>query len=167
MTSRRQSKVAEAIRETVSSAILRYLRDPRIKNVTVLNAEVASDLRSAKVYVSVMGEEKTKALCLKGLESARGFLQSKVAERLDIRYTPILSFVLDHPDSPARQAERILHELAMQRVREEAAEHSEASPDDEEDDESVASEGDADAELETESDVDSEPNTAAGTEESG
>jgi ribosome-binding factor A len=61
----------------------------------VLNAEVSPDLRSAKVYVSVMGNEKTQALSLHGLNSARGFLQSKVADRLQTRYTPILKFVLD------------------------------------------------------------------------
>lgn len=117
MASRRQSKVSEAIRETVSSAILRFLRDPRIKNVTVLNAEVSPDLRSAKVYVSVMGADKVKALAIQGLESARGFLQSKIADRLQTKHTPILKFVLDHPDSPARQAQRILEELAAERER--------------------------------------------------
>jgi len=117
MASRRQSKVAEAVREVVSMAILRYLRDPRIKNVTVLSAEVTPDLREAKVYVSVMGEEKVKALSMKGLNAARGFLQSKIAERIETRYTPVLTFVLDHPDSPARQVDRILYELELERAK--------------------------------------------------
>ena len=65
MTTRRLSKVGEAVRETVSSAIVLQLRDPRVKNVTVLRAEVTSDLRWAKVFVTVMGPDNVKALTMK------------------------------------------------------------------------------------------------------
>src|SRR5262245_26254882 len=95
MSSRRTAKVAEAIREVVSSTVLFELKDPRVKNVTVLRAEVSADLRHAKVYVSVMGDEKTQSLSMHGLNSARGFIQSKLADRLQTRYTPVLQFILD------------------------------------------------------------------------
>ena len=83
------------IREVVSSAILSELRDPRIRNVTVLGADVSPDLRYASVKISVMGDEKMAALTMHGLESARGFLQSKVAEFIKSKYTPELRFVVD------------------------------------------------------------------------
>jgi ribosome-binding factor A len=95
MTSRRIAKVSQALLETVSSTILFGLKDPRVKNVTVTRAEVAADLKSAKVYVSVMGDAKTQALTMRGLNAARGFLQAKVAERLQTRETPVLRFVND------------------------------------------------------------------------
>ena len=95
MNTRRVAKAAEAIRESVSMTILVGLRDPRVKNVTVLRAEVSGDLRSAKIYVSVMGDAKTQSLTMHGLESARGFIQSKVADRLQTKNTPVLKFVLD------------------------------------------------------------------------
>jgi ribosome-binding factor A len=95
MNTRRVAKAAEAIRESVSMTILFGLRDPRIKNVTVLRAEVSGDLRSAKVYVSVMGDAKAQALTMHGLDSARGFIQAKVADRLQTKNTPVLKFVLD------------------------------------------------------------------------
>jgi len=95
MSSRRIAKVAEALRETVSTTVLFDLKDPRVKNVTVLRTEVSPDLRSARVYVSVMGDEKAQSLCMHGLRSARGFIQAKIAERLELRYTPILHFSLD------------------------------------------------------------------------
>jgi ribosome-binding factor A len=95
MSSRRTAKVAEALRETISTTVLFGLKDPRVKNVTVLRTEVSPDLRSARVYVSVMGDEKAQALSMHGLRSARGFIQSQIAERLELRYTPILHFVLD------------------------------------------------------------------------
>ena len=95
MTSRRTAKLAQAVLEQVSSTILFGLKDPRVKNVTVTRAEVTADLRNAKVYVSVMGDEKTQKLCMQGLNSARGFLQAKLGDRLQTRYTPVLKFILD------------------------------------------------------------------------
>ena len=111
MSSRRTAKVAEAIRETVSTAILFELRDPRIQNVTVTRAEVSNDLQAAKVYVSVMGDENQAALCLHGLNSARGFLQSKVADRIRTRYTPSLKFVIDQGVKRSIEASNILRQV--------------------------------------------------------
>jgi ribosome-binding factor A len=93
--SRRTEKAAEAIREVVSMAILAELSDPRVRGVTVTYVEVSADLRHAKVHVSVMGDESQQKLTLRGLQSAAGFLQAKIAERIEIRYTPKLSFLLD------------------------------------------------------------------------
>jgi ribosome-binding factor A len=95
MSSRRIAKVAEALRETISTTVLFRLKDPRVKNVTVLRTEVSPDLKAARVYVSVMGDETAQSLAMHGLRSARGFIQSQIAERLELRYTPILTFVLD------------------------------------------------------------------------
>jgi len=95
MSSRRIAKVAEALRETISTTVLFRLKDPRVKNVTVLRAEVSPDLKIARVYVSVMGDETAQSLAMHGLRSARGFIQSQIAERLELRYTPILTFVRD------------------------------------------------------------------------
>ncbi len=95
MSSRRTAKAARAIQEVVSSTILFGLKDPRVKNVTVMSVDVSGDLRRAKVYVSVMGDEKTQSLSMYCLNSACGFLQAKVAERLQTRYTPVLKFSLD------------------------------------------------------------------------
>jgi ribosome-binding factor A len=95
MNSRRLARAAELVREVASTTILFELRDPRIKQVTVLGAEVAKDMRTAKVFVSVMGTPKQQSLAMHGLESARGYIQAKIAERLDTRYTPVLKFVLD------------------------------------------------------------------------
>jgi len=95
MTSRRVQKVAQAIREVVSMAIIADLRDPRITDVTVTYVEVSADLRLAKVHISVMGNEIKQNLCLHGLRSSAGFLQNKISNRIDTRYTPRLRFELD------------------------------------------------------------------------
>jgi ribosome-binding factor A len=95
MTSRRTLKAAEAIREVVSMAILADLRDPRIEGVTVTQVEVSPDMRQAKVHVSLMGDEQAQQLCLHGLRSAAGYLQQKIAKRIDTRYTPRIRFEID------------------------------------------------------------------------
>ncbi|WP_299461349.1 30S ribosome-binding factor RbfA [uncultured Gimesia sp.] len=124
MTSRRLAKIAQAILETVSTTILLHLRDPRIQNVTVLHVEVAPDVQSAKIYISIMGDEKAKALCMHGLESAKGFIQSKIADRIQTRYTPIIRFVQDSVVKDSAEALRILDELQIEREAEELAKKS-------------------------------------------
>ena len=111
MNTRRVAKAAEAIRESVSMTILLGLRDPRVKNVTVLRAEVSGDLRAAKVYVSVMGDAKTQSLTMHGLESARGFIQAKVADRLQTKNTPVLKFVLDPGVKYSAETSKTLREV--------------------------------------------------------
>jgi ribosome-binding factor A len=152
MGSRRTAKVAEAVREEVSTTILFGLKDPRVKNVTVTRVEVSPDLRNAKVYVSVMGDEKMQRLSLHGLESARGFLQAKLAERVKIRYTPILHFQLDQGVKRSIEASRLLREVLPP-----------PSDDSSSDDSSEPLDDDRDAEIEDEL-VDEEPEAAEGGE---
>ncbi len=110
MNSRRMAKASEAIRETVSTVILFELRDPRVKNVTVLSADVSPDLRAAKIYVSVMGDAKAQSLAMHGLDSARGFIQSKIADRLQTKNTPVIRFVLDPSVKKSIEVSRALQE---------------------------------------------------------
>jgi ribosome-binding factor A len=113
MTSRRVLKAAQAIREVVSLAILTELRDPRVENVTVTTVEVTGDMRQARVHVTVMGEDTNTSQVLQGLSSAAGFLQRKIANRIESRYTPKLQFVLDQGQENAREVARILEDLAV------------------------------------------------------
>ena len=114
MTSRRVLKAAQAIREVVSLAILTELRDPRVDNVTVTTVEVTGDMKQARVHVTVMGEDTNSSQVLKGLSSAAGFLQRKIANRIESRYTPKLQFVLDQGQENAREVARILEDLASE-----------------------------------------------------
>ena len=111
MPSRRALKAAEAIREVVSMAILAELNDPRVQDVTVTYVEVSPDLRHAKVHVSVLGDETHQNLSLHGLRSAAGYLQSKIAKRIELRYTPRLVFLLDQGVKRSIEIARILREV--------------------------------------------------------
>lgn len=111
MTSRRAQKAAEAVREVVSTAILLELKDPRIQGVTVTHVEVSDDLRQAKVYVSIMGDERSQKLTLHGLRSAAGFLQTRIAHRVQTRYTPVIRFVLDQGVKKSIALSRLIDEV--------------------------------------------------------
>jgi ribosome-binding factor A len=128
MSSRRVQKVAEAIREVVSMSILTELQDPRVRDVTVIGVEASGDLRYAKVMVSVMGDETRQNLTLRGLQNAAGFLQSKIADRIDLRYTPRLTFVLDQGVKHSIAVAQILREVLP--VEKPVAEAEDASGED-------------------------------------
>ena len=91
----RMRRVNEAVREVVSARLAEGLRDPRIGFVTVTSVETSPDLRHARVYVSVLGDEEERAATLDGLESAHGLLQQAVARDLRMKHTPTLEFVFD------------------------------------------------------------------------
>jgi len=114
MKAHRLARVAEVIREVASETILFELRDPRVKSVTVTRAEVSGDLQHAKVFVSVMGTPKEQQLCLHGLRHAAGFIQAKIASRLQTRFTPVVRFVLDEGVKKSIEMTRLINEALAQ-----------------------------------------------------
>ena len=120
MTSRRVLKAAAAIREVVSMAILTDLKDPRIENVTVTYVEVSPDMRVAKVHVSIMGDETKQQLCLHGLRSSAGYLQQKISQRVDTRYTPRLRFELDKGVKNSIAISKLLDDVLADEAAEQA-----------------------------------------------
>jgi ribosome-binding factor A len=94
--SHRPQRIANVVRQVVSDAIANRLSDPRVSSLTsVTRVEMTRDLHFADVFVSVIGESRTAATTMKGLDSARGLIQKLVARRLDIRVCPHLRFHLD------------------------------------------------------------------------
>jgi ribosome-binding factor A len=132
MPSRRTLKAAEAIREVVGMSIIADLQDPRIKNVTVTRVEVSGDMRQAKVYVSIMGDDAMETLSLRGLQSAAGYLQAKCAKRIDTRYTPQLQFVIDKGAKNALRISQILATVFPKEGEEEEEEEEEEDDENEE-----------------------------------
>jgi ribosome-binding factor A len=87
-------RVNESVREVVAEAV-RELKDPRIGLVTVTGVHVSRDLQEARIFVSVLGNEKRRRAALEGLSSAKGVLQSRINRELSLRRTPHLSFEYD------------------------------------------------------------------------
>ena len=95
MAHARMRRVDEAVRAVLSDAIANDLQDPRVGFVTVTAVKTSSDLRHARVYVSVLGDERSREDSLAGLRSAHGFLQAHLAAELTLRHTPTLTFEYD------------------------------------------------------------------------
>lgn len=128
-------------------AILADLKDPRVRDVTVTFVEVTPDMRQAKVHVSVMGDETQQRLTLRGLQSAAGYLQSKLASRIDTRYTPRLEFVLDMGVKKSIEIAKILGRVLPADEAAEGEEVAEQSLDDDEDDDQAEDDGGLDSDL--------------------
>jgi ribosome-binding factor A len=95
MAGDRMRRVNEAVREVLSARIAEGLKDPRIGFVTLTSVDTSPDLRQARVYVSVLGDEKARDETLAGLSSAHGVLQQAIAHELRMKRTTTLQFVFD------------------------------------------------------------------------
>ncbi len=112
MTSDRMRRVDEAVRQVVSDAVAQDLQDPRIGFVTVTIVKTTPDLRRARVYVSVLGDEAQRAASLAGLRSAHGALQRRLARELRMKRTPTLEFLYDDTTDRAMALEELLRREA-------------------------------------------------------
>ena len=104
------------------------IRDPRIQDVTVVGVEVSPDMREAKVFVSVMGDDAKQNLSVRGLQNSAGFLQSKISNRIDTRYTPRLTFVLDKGLKNAAAVGEILARIQREREADQATQSDDSPP---------------------------------------
>jgi len=91
----RKKKVESQLKREISGIIMRDIKDPRVKMVSVHGVSLTNDLRIAHVYVSVMGDEKEKKRVMAGLKNASGFIRKEIGDRIRIRYNPELKFTID------------------------------------------------------------------------
>jgi ribosome-binding factor A len=112
MAGARMRRVNEAIREVVSAHISEDLSDPRIGFVTVTAVDTSPDLRHARVYVTVLGDEHARTAALDGLDSSRGFLQAQVGSELTMKRTPTLEFRYDESTDRGIRVSRLIDEAA-------------------------------------------------------
>ena len=110
MTGDRMRRVDEAMREVLSGAITSEIKDPRVGFITVTAVETSPDLRHARVFVSVLGEDKVRKRSMAGLESAHGYLQRRVASELRLKHTPTLQFLYDDSTDRSLRIQEILQE---------------------------------------------------------
>jgi ribosome-binding factor A len=114
MAQERIRRVDEAVRAVLGDAISKGLQDPRVGFVTVTQVKTSPDLRHARVFVSVLGDEQTRADSLEGLRSAHGYLQSRVAAELRLKHTPSLKFEYDHSVDQGMRITELLGSLAAE-----------------------------------------------------
>lgn len=93
----RIARISEEIKREISNIIQNELKDPRLsKLISITHVNVTKDLRYAKVYVSIMGNDEDKNSSLEGLKSAAGFIRREIGHRIQLRYTPEIHFEIDN-----------------------------------------------------------------------
>ncbi|MBI5190220.1 MAG: 30S ribosome-binding factor RbfA [Nitrospirae bacterium] len=115
MDFKRADRVGDLIRSELADILLKRLKDPRVGFVTIIDVKVSDDLKHAKVFVSLIGDDAEKKETLKGLRSAAHFIRGELGKRMKMRYTPELFFTID--DSIERGA-KILDQLRHLDIKE-------------------------------------------------
>jgi len=114
MPSRRQQQVADLILRELSVLVQRGLKDPRIGFVTLIKVEISPDLRHARVFFSVLGDEEEKKATQQALAHANGFLRHELSARLDMRYVPDLNFRNDASIAHSDRIARLLNQIEQE-----------------------------------------------------
>jgi len=111
MTVKRANRVADLIMADISDILLRDIRDPRIKSVTITGVKLTDDLRLAKVYYVEMGKDTCDPQLKTALERATGFLKRELGKRLKLRYIPDIIFMFDESFTYGSRIDRLLADL--------------------------------------------------------
>ena len=110
---RRPERLAEVLRAEVMEIVGYELDDPRLLGVTVTEVRVSDNLRDAKIFVFIEGDEKEIKEALKALQHAATFVRQQVALNLDLRHAPILNFVRDTVEENALRIEEVIQDLTQ------------------------------------------------------
>jgi ribosome-binding factor A len=111
LRTRRQLQVAEQIHRELSTLLMFEARDPRLSSITITDVDITPDLLIAHVYFTLLGTEEDKQATMAGLEHARGYLRTQVAERIQQRLAPELVFRFDRSAEEGERIDRILDRL--------------------------------------------------------
>jgi ribosome-binding factor A len=112
---KRSSRVAEAIKNELSTILISKVRDPRLQGVNISRVEVADDLSLARIFFTVLGGPNEVKEAGTGLERAKGFMRSHIAKTLNLRFTPALQFKYDKVVEKVAELDEIFQEIANER----------------------------------------------------
>lgn len=113
MAKHRAFRLAETVKEEVSKIIREEIKDPRLGFVTVTDVEVADDLRYAKVFVSIMGQQEDVKNSMDVLARAAGYIRSELGKTLRLRYVPEITFKYDHSIEQGAHISKLLREVGV------------------------------------------------------
>lgn len=111
----RTDRVQAQLKKEISRILQEELKDPRIGFVTVTRIDLTGDLRHAKVYFSILGDEAKKNSAVEGIQSAAGYIRKLIGERLELKYVPELSFRLDRSIEYSIGLEKLFERLQDER----------------------------------------------------
>lgn len=130
----KNTRINGEVQKELSTLISREIKDPRISPMTsVVDVEVSPDLKTAKVYISVLGDSEAKESTLKGLKSAASFIRGQLAKSLNLRNTPELTFIIDNSIEYGVNMSKLIDEISMK-----SSDSSENLEDEKEDEEELS-----------------------------
>ena len=118
MKNNRVRKVELQVKDEVSKIIITKLKDPRVGFVTVTAVEMNADLKSAQIFISVMGTQSQKTETISSLNDASKYIRSELNQRIKLRYSPSITFRLDDTIDRAIRIGRILEDLGRDKSEE-------------------------------------------------
>lgn len=119
---RRMERVNGLLREEIAGLLASQVNDPRLKGIiTITQVRTASDLRSARVYVSVMGAEAVRQEALAGIQSSASYLRRELRSRVSLRHVPFLTFQLDDAMLEADRLMQLIDDLEVPNETEDSA----------------------------------------------
>jgi ribosome-binding factor A len=110
MEYQRSERIGDLLLELISELLRREVRDPRVGAVTLTAAKVSKDLRHARIYFNLLGAQQDRQAAVAGLKSATGFIRSRAAKQLKLKFVPAIEFVYDETEDEAQR----IHELLRQ-----------------------------------------------------
>jgi ribosome-binding factor A len=116
MGSQRPGRVQEALRQEISKIVHSEMKDPRIGFITITKVDLTKDLRYARIYFSILGEDKDKKLALRGLNNAKGYIKGLLADRIKLRFMPEIAFAIDESLGHAKHIYDILDQIKKERI---------------------------------------------------
>lgn len=115
MNNKRINRISEEIKKVISQLLVNGLKDPRVSTLTsVTKVQVTNDLRFANVFISVLGDERTKQETLDGLKSAKGYIRTSIGKEVDLRYAPEPIFKLDESIEISINMSKLIEEVKEQ-----------------------------------------------------
>jgi ribosome-binding factor A len=111
MDYQRADRVGDLLIDLISQVLREDLRDPRVAGVTVTGAKVSKDLRHARIFFNILGAQHERKEVLAGLKSATGFIRSKVAKQLQLKFVPAIEFSYDESQDEAQRIETLLKQV--------------------------------------------------------
>jgi ribosome-binding factor A len=111
MDYQRSERVGDLLVELIAELLRREVRDPRLSSVTITAAKVTKDLRHARIYFNLFGRNENKKEAQAGLASATGFMRSKIAKQLKLRFVPSIEFFYDETQDEAQRIEDLLKQV--------------------------------------------------------
>ncbi|KPA18161.1 Ribosome-binding factor A [Candidatus Magnetomorum sp. HK-1] len=107
----RSDRISARIREEISNVLTREIKDPRLNNITVTSVKMNTNLKQARIYYCLLGDEAQKKDAANGLKSALGFIKREMARRLGLRYMPDIKFIFDESFDYSSKIDKLFNTL--------------------------------------------------------